>query len=75
MSVRSTDVKCPLDFYLRPLAAPKNNMWYSCQPMGCQKLGTIVADIAKHGGMQGKATNHSLRATAASHLYECNVDE
>ena len=75
MHVRPSHDKCPNDFYLRPLAVPKGNVWFSCQPMGRHKLSTVVADIAKHAGMEGKVTNHSLRATAASHLYQSNIDE
>ena len=26
--------KCSTDFYLRPLAVPNGNIWYSCQPRG-----------------------------------------
>ena len=43
--------------------------------MGHQKLSTIVADMVDRAGLQGKVTNHSLRATAASRLYESDVDE
>ena len=67
--------KCPDDFYLRSLAAPKSDVWYSCQPMGRLKLSTIVGDMAKEAGLKGRITNHSLRATSASRLYHSNCDE
>ena len=31
--------------------------------------------MAESVSMEGKVTNHSLRATVASRLYECNMDE
>ena len=75
MAAHPTDYKCSDGFYLRQLAMPKGNVWYSCQPIGHQKLATVVGDMAKHVNLEGKITNHSLRATAASHLYQQNVDE
>ena len=67
--------KCPDNFYLRPLAAPKSDVWYSCQPMGHLKLSGIVLEMAKRANFQGKITNHSLRATSASCLYHANCYE
>ena len=43
--------------------------------MGRFKLSQVILEIAKRGKMEGKVTNHSLRAKAASHLYQNNVDE
>ena len=39
------------------------------------KLKTIVKDICKEGGLVGKYTNHSLRATCASRMYNNQVPE
>ena len=63
------------DFYLRPLAAVRGNTWYASQPIGRNTLSKVVAKLAEQAGLQGKFSNHSLRATAASHLYNANVDE
>ena len=67
--------KCSTGFYLTPLANPRGNIWYSCKAMGCVKLSQIISDIAKRAKMEGKVTNHLLCATAASRLYQNNVDE
>ena len=75
LSVRPKQDSCPNDLYLRPLAAPKGDVWFTFQPMGCNKLSSIVADMAKRIGLEGKITNHSLRATAASRLYHQKLDE
>jgi integrase len=75
------DYHCPSDdkrpdaFYLRPLAKPKGALWYAAQPLGRHKLANVVSDVCKQGGLSGYRTNHSLRASAASRLYDENVDE
>ena len=66
--------KCSGDFYLRPLAVPCGNVWYSCQLIVCQKLATIVADMTKRLDLKGKVTNHSLRVTATSCLFHQNIE-
>ena len=63
------------DFYLRPLARPRGNVWYSSQPIGKNTLTKIVGEMAKKAGIEGKITNHSLRASSASRMYNNNVDE
>ena len=62
-------------FYLRPLAAPKSQVWFAAQPIGRHKLANVVSDICNEGGLSGHRTNHSLRASAASRLYDKEVDE
>ena len=71
---------CPPDpppgaFYLTPLKKPKPNCWYSTVPIGRNKLSKAVADMCKECGIDGYKTNHSLRATAATRLYESGIDE
>ena len=75
VSHRPFDPKCAGNFYLRPLANPRGDVWYSCQPVGRFKLSQVMSDIAKRPKMEGKVTNHSLCVTAASRLYQNNVDE
>ena len=62
-------------FYLTPLKKPKSNCWYTTVPIGRNKLSKAVADMCKEGGIMGYKTNHSLRATAATRLYESGIDE
>ena len=71
---------CPSDrpkdaFYLQPLDKPTPPCWYSCKPIGHHKLEGTVARLCSEGGIPGLHTNHSLRATAATHLYNAGVDE
>ena len=63
------------DFYLRPLANVKGSTWYACQPIGRNMLSKVVTNLATQAGLKGNYSNHSLRATAATQLYNANVDK
>ena len=52
-----------------------STVWYSKQAMGHNSLQKIVPDLFKTAGINGHFTNHSLRATAATSLYEQGMDE
>ena len=72
----SMDPKYSFDLYLRPLVKITSpNVWYSCQAIGVQTLQKVIAKLAHNAGLPGRHTNHSLRATTATRLYEQNVDE
>ena len=71
---------CPADrpadsFYLMPLQNPSATCWYSTRPLGYHKLGTTVARLCKSAEIPGYKTNHSLRVTAATRLYDSGIDE
>ncbi len=71
---------CPEDapphaFYLQPSRTPTSSCWYSKCPLGHTTLGKTVARLCKSAGIEGYKTNHSLRATATSRLYQSGVDE
>ncbi len=68
--------KCSADFYLRPLAKFNNDgVGYSCQPLGIHKIESAIKKLCLEAGLKGKRSNHSLRAMAATRLYEGEVDE
>ena len=68
--------KCSRDMYLHPLAkAPQNGPWYSCQPMGIHSIEQVLSGLCAHAGIAGKCTNHALKATCATHLYNKGFDE
>ena len=72
----SHDIKCSHDFYLHPLANPKNpHVWYSYQPTGIHPLGKIIGKMCKAAGIGGRHTNHSLRSTAATRMYQYGLEE
>ena len=51
------------------------SQWYCDQPLGINKIKTAVKEMCKQAGVQGKFTNHSLRATAATRMYDNQVPE
>ena len=70
---------CPKDrpeaFYLNSLKRYDTNCWFAKAPVGVHTLEKMVSGICLEAGFQGVRTNHSLRATAASRLYQKGVDE
>ena len=62
-------------FYLQSLKNPTSQCWYSVNPIGHDTLDKTVARMCSLGGIGGYRTNHSLRATAATGLYQAGVDE
>ena len=49
--------------------------WFSTQVVGHNILANTVKRICQAAGIDGHFTNHSLRATAATRLFEAGVDE
>ncbi len=71
---------CPADrpdhaLYLKPLKKPKSTCWYSRVPLGHNALADTIPRLMREAGIEGYFTNHSLRATATTRLYDAQVDE
>ena len=49
--------------------------WYLTTPVGHNVLSNTVKVLSDRGGLAGHFTNYSLRATAATRLFEAGVDE
>ena len=62
-------------FYLMPLQKPTEDCWFSSKPLGHNALNRMVQDMCKAAGITGFKTNHSLRATTATRLFQAGVDE
>ena len=62
-------------FYLRPKKSPKTNIWYDNIPIGRDKLKSFLEDMCREAGITEKKTNHSLRATGATTLFNAGVPE
>ena len=65
-------------FYLRPLGnipSDPAKPWYSSVPVGKNTLERKLAIICDCAGIQETITNHSLRATSATHMYRSGVPE
>ena len=61
--------------YLRPKQKKTPSTWYCDQPFGKNKVGNTVRDICKIAGIEGRFTNHSLRATSATRMYNSYIPE
>ena len=71
----SPDEKPGMSFYLKPLTAKRERVWYSKAAVGINTLRTTVSRICREAGFTGLCTNHSLRTTAATRLYEAGIEE
>jgi hypothetical protein len=49
--------------------------WYKKQRLGVNKLQGMVKNMCLQAGISGHKTNHSLRASCATQMYEANVPE
>ena len=71
---------CPVDrpnnaFYLKALEKPKGDVWYSRTPLGHNTLAKTISRLFDEVGITGHFTNHSLRATAATRMFNAGVNE
>ena len=68
----------PPGFYLRPLErAPEDPLkpWYAKVKVGVNTLKGFLPEISEKAGIGVRYTNHSLRATAVTRMYENGVPE
>ena len=56
--------------YLRCRKNAMPSTWFCDQPYGVNKIKNTVKEICKLAGIDRKFTNHSLRATCASRMYD-----
>ena len=55
--------------------SPRGDQWYSRAPLGHNTLSEMVPQLCTKAGITGRKTNHSLRVTCATRLYQEAVDE
>ena len=63
--------------YCRPkskIPADNDSPWYEAVAIGKNSLGAFVKEICKDGGLPPRS-NHSLRATGATTMFQANVPE
>ena len=53
----------------------KGDIWYSNVPTGINTLANVVKNLRQAAGFPGFFTNHSLRATAVTRLFDADVDK
>ena len=63
------------NFYLRSLDKPNPVQWYGEQVVGCHNLTKVVSELLKTAKLDGFFTNHSLRCTGMTHLFQAGVDK
>ncbi len=74
LSKLPTNRKCEA-MYLRPKKNYSPTDWYLDSPVGVNTLSTIVKNMFRKIGKDGHYTNHSLRATSATRMYDAGVSE
>ncbi len=62
-------------FYLTSIRKPKSSTWYSTTAAGHNTLAQTVKHLCKEAGIEGFKTNHSLRVSNATRLFQSGVDE
>lgn len=73
LSVRPKSVNT---FYLQPKKTVRaNEDWYFNRPLGHNTLRTLLSKMCENAGVEGRKTNHCLRATLATRLHNANVNE
>ena len=60
---------------LQPLHHPKDDCWLSNRPTGHNPLSQTVKKLVERVGIKGHYTNHSLRRTCATRLYNRGADK
>ena len=71
--VVSTKTK-KFNFYLRSLEKPTPSQWYGEQIVGKNSLRNVVSAMLKDAKLDGFFTNHSLRRTGTTRLFQKGVD-
>ncbi len=63
--------------YLHPRCDSKSSddVSYCDVAMGINKLQSAVKEMCEEAGFEGNFTNHSLRSTSATHMYQAGIDE
>lgn len=64
-----------MSFYLRSLTKPSETQWYADVRVGINTMSKVVKGLCGKAGLLGFYTNHSLRATAATRMYEADLPE
>ena len=61
------------NFYLRSLEKPNPAQWFSCQVVGLNTIRQTIGELMKTTGLEGFFTNHSLRRSSTTCLFQAGV--
>ena len=69
--------KCSDAFFQRPrdIFKASDSTWYTKQPVGVNTLRNVVKTLCEDTGIPGYYTNHSLRSSSVTRMYQSGVDE
>ena len=62
------------NFYLQSLKVPHPKQWYSREVVGTCKIKEVVRELLMSAKIDGYFTNHSLRRTGGSRLFQAGVE-
>jgi hypothetical protein len=68
----------PKSFYLRPLKdrpTDESKPWYANIPVGVNTMKGMLPKMSEEAGTKSRYTNHSLRATSTTRLFNSEVQE
>ena len=63
-----------MNFYLHSLEKPTPTQWYGEQVVGLNSIRKVVGNLLKSAQLDGHFTNHSLRRSSTSRLFQSGVD-
>ena len=64
------------NFYVQPVASfDVSKPWYTAKAIGKNILGKMVKEICVDANIPGRKTNHSLRATGVSDLFQAGLPD
>ena len=66
--------KAKCNFYLRPLEKINPAQWFSSRVMGVNAIRKVVGTMLKDVKLDGYFTNHSLRRSGTTRLFQAGVD-
>ncbi len=76
MSLLLPDPKCnALYKYELPPGKVTAHTWYQDRPLGINAIAKVVNTLMTRAGIPGRFTNHSLRVTAATRMFNAGVEE
>ena len=62
------------NFYLRSMERPNPAQWYTTRVVGLNTLKKTIGQLLKNAKLDGYFTNHSLRRTGTTRLFQAGVD-
>ena len=69
-----TDPNAKANFYLRSLGRTTPAQWYSSRVLGVHAIRKTVGQLLKYSELDGFFSNHSLRRTSTTRLFNAGVD-